>query len=83
MCDKQKRGYTKKVMHSCLGYYENLNALGPSTLGHLNPHSALDTNAKHINKLVSLLSLASENDSGSFVKGYEFRGTLWLNQVLI
>ena len=40
-----KIGYTKKGMHWCLGHYEDLNALGPGALVHLNPHSALNTSA--------------------------------------
>ena len=40
-CDKQKWGYTKKVMYWCLVYYQNVNAQGPPALGHLNPGSTL------------------------------------------
>ena len=48
-CDKQKWGYTKKVIHWCLGHYQDLNALGPAPLRHLNPGSVLNSSTYPVN----------------------------------
>ena len=40
-CDKQKWRY--KVIHKCLGNYQDLNALRPLALSHLTHDSALNT----------------------------------------